>query len=330
MTMNHQPTESPLLSIKELTVEFQTDQGPLRAVDHVSLDIGRGEIVGLVGESGCGKSVTALSILRLVPSPPGETVAGSITLGEQELLSLPIRELRAIRGEEISMIFQEPMTALSPLHRIGRQLVEAIQLHRSMSTRAAQRMAQEWLGKVGIGDPAQRMRAYPHELSGGMRQRVMIAMALMLEPQLIIADEPTTALDVTIQAQVFDLILAMKQAQTSMLLITHDMGVVWELCSRVIVMYAGQVVEEGSIEEIYQDALHPYTRGLLATIPTPEMAGQRIPAIPGRVPSPAEYPPGCRFCNRCSYAFERCHQEVPPLFYHGKRSARCFLVEENP
>ena len=328
--MTPHTTEPPLLSIDDLTVDFQTDQGTVCAVDHVSLHIGRGEIVGLVGESGCGKSVTALSILRLVPSPPGHIAGGSIRLGDQELLSLPIRPLRKIRGKEISMIFQDPMTALSPLHRIGRQLVEAIQLHRSMSTRAARAMAEAWLAKVGIGDPAQRMRAYPHELSGGMRQRVMIAMALMLEPQLIIADEPTTALDVTIQAQVFDLILAMKDDQTSMLLITHDMGVVWELCSRVIVMYAGQIVEEGSIEEIYKDALHPYTRGLLATIPTPEMAGQRIPAIPGRVPSPSEYPKGCRFCNRCRYAFERCKQEEPPLFRHGSRSARCFLAEENP
>jgi oligopeptide/dipeptide ABC transporter ATP-binding protein len=328
--MSNLPTDKPLLSIENLTVEFQTDNGRIRAVDHISFDIGRGEIVGLVGESGCGKSVSALSILRLVPSPPGEIVDGTITFDDRDLLTLPIRELRTIRGRAISMIFQEPMTALSPLHRIGRQLVEAIQLHHRVSYRAAHKMAQEWLGKVGIGDPAERMRAYPHELSGGMRQRVMIAMALMLEPQLIIADEPTTALDVTIQAQVFDLILEMKREDTSMLLITHDMGVVWELCSRVIVMYAGQIVEEGTIEEIYTDALHPYTRGLLATIPTPEMAGKPIPAIPGQVPSPADYPAGCRFCNRCRYAFDRCEREVPPLFYHGKRSARCFLAEENP
>ncbi len=326
----------PLLDIQNLTVSFETDEGRVAAVNNVSLQVGKGEVVGLVGESGCGKSVTAMSILRLIPSPPGSIDGGSIRfqrhdlLLELDLLQLPPDELRGIRGSAISMIFQEPMTALSPLHRVGAQLTEALQLHQALKRRDAWQTAQEWLTKVGIPDAADRMYAYPHELSGGMRQRVMIAMALMLDPALIIADEPTTALDVTIQAQIFDLIRDMRKQDTSMLLITHDMGVIWEMCSRVAVMYASEIVETGSVEQVFNDPIHPYTKALLAVIPGKAKPGEALPAIPGQVASPLAYPKGCHFQDRCRYAFKRCCSEHPPLYCHGQRTVRCFLAEENP
>jgi peptide/nickel transport system ATP-binding protein len=320
----------PLLSISDLSVSFQTEQGTVRAVEHVAFDIGRGEVVGLVGESGCGKSVTAMSILRLLPSPPGSIDSGSIRFRGHDLLTLTPTELRALRGQSISMIFQEPMTALSPLHRIGRQLIETIRLHRSTSRKAARATALEWLGRVGIPDPETAFNALPHELSGGMRQRVMIAMAMILEPALIIADEPTTALDVTVQAQILELMRTTRESDTSVLLITHDMGVIRDMCSRVIVMYAGHIVETGAVDQIYRDALHPYTRALLASIPPLAGPRKRLPAIPGNVPSPANRPRGCPFHNRCKHTFERCCCELPPLFEHHGRTARCFLAEENP
>ena len=321
---------TPLLDIQNLSVSFATDEGRVAAVNNVSLTIDKGEVVGLVGESGCGKSVTSMSVLRLIPSPPGRVDSGSIMFEGHDLLQISPDKLRGIRGNAISMIFQEPMTALSPLHRIGAQLVEALRLHQPLKRRDAWKQAEEWLEKVGIPDASQRMYAYPHELSGGMRQRVMIAMALLLDPALIIADEPTTALDVTIQAQVFDLIREMRRQDTSMLLITHDMGVIWEMCSRVAVMYASEIVETGSVEQVFNDPIHPYTKALLAVIPGKATPGAALPAIPGQVASPLAYPKGCHFKDRCRYAFKHCGSEHPPLYSHGDRAVRCFLAEENP
>lgn len=318
-----------LLEIKNLTVEFATENGSVRVVDRVSLSIDRGETVGLVGESGCGKSVTALSILRLLPVPAGRITDGEILFDGINLLTEPVEALRAIRGRRISMIFQEPMTALSPLHRIGHQLCETVRLHKNSSFRDAWKFGTEWLEKVGIENPSERMRAYPHELSGGMRQRVMIAMALMLDPELIIADEPTTALDVTLQAQIFDLITQMKKTDTSLLLITHDMGVIWEMCQRVAVMYAARIVEQGGLTQIFEQPTHPYTQGLLKAIPAFAERSGRLYVIKGQVPSPEDYPSGCRFADRCPMVFDRCRKEDPSLFEVGNgQSAACFLVKK--
>ena len=315
---------SKLLQMRELSVSFNTDEGQVRAVDDVSFDIRRGEVLGLVGESGCGKSVTALSILRLIPSPPGSINNGQILFRDQDILSLPVRELRTIRGKSISMVFQEPMTALSPLHRVGRQLVETLRFHQQIGSKEAWDLSREWLRKVGLPDTEKKMHAYPHQLSGGMRQRVMIAMALMLDPKLIIADEPTTALDVTIQAQVFDLMRAMRKEDTSMLLITHDMGVIWEMCDRVAVMYASEIVETGTVREIFNNPLHPYAEALIASIPSLSGRQDRLISIEGQVPSPLSYPQGCRFRDRCPYAFDKCTKQHPPLFDVNGRQARCF------
>jgi len=318
-----------LLTVENLTVSFQTDEGRLTAVDGVSFHIQRGEVLGLVGESGCGKSVTAHSLVRLIPSPPGRIESGAVRFGGRDLLAMPIGELRKIRGRAISMIFQEPLTALSPLHRVGAQLVETLQLHRPVGRREAWKVGVDWLRKVGIPDPAERMFAYPHQCSGGMRQRVMIAMALMLDPDLVIADEPTTALDVTIQSQIFELMLALKSRDSSIFLITHDMGVVWELCARVIVMYASRIVEEGAVRDVFAAPLHPYTRGLLNSMPSRQQRGRRLEAIPGQVPSPLHYPRGCHFCDRCPLAFDRCRVEKPELVGVGDgRRVACFRAGE--
>ncbi|MDA0578280.1 MAG: ABC transporter ATP-binding protein [Verrucomicrobia bacterium] len=316
---------TPLLEINDLSVSFQTDEGLIRAVDHVSLSINRGEVFGLVGESGSGKTVTAMSILRLIPSPPGRIDSGSIRFDGRDLLRLPIAELRAIRGHRISVIFQEPMTALSPLHRVGAQLVEALRFHEDLPPLAAMDIARDWLGKVGIPTPADALQAYPHQLSGGMRQRVMIAMALMLKPQLIIADEPTTALDVTVQAQVLDLMRAMKATDTSILLITHDMGVIWEMCDRVAVMYASEVVEIAPVADLFESPRHPYTQALLAAVPSLAAQRTRLTTIPGQVPSPLQYPAGCHFQARCPKAFARCTTAPPPLYGSPPHTSRCFL-----
>jgi oligopeptide/dipeptide ABC transporter ATP-binding protein len=302
----------PICSVHDLSVEFETERGIIRAADRVSFEIARGEILGLVGESGCGKSVTALAMLRLIPSPPGRIAGGEVLLEGRNLLTMPIEHLRGVRGRDISMIFQEPMTSLSPLHRIGRQMVEVMKLHTNISDRDAWREAEEWLAKVGISEPHERLYAYPHQLSGGMRQRVMIAMALMLYPDLIIADEPTTALDVTVQSKIFDLILETKERETSMLLITHDMGVIWEMCDRVLVMYASRVVEEGTIPQVFSNPAHPYTRGLLAAVPSFERPKARLPAIDGQVPPLWNLPPGCAFADRCPHAMPRCREHIPP------------------
>jgi oligopeptide/dipeptide ABC transporter ATP-binding protein len=319
-----------LLEVNHLTVQFDTEVGPLTAVNDVSFSIRQGEVLGVVGESGCGKSVTALSILRLIPRPPGRFISGEILYHGRDLLTLPIHVLRTIRGSEISMIFQEPMTALSPLKRVGRQMTELLYLHCPHLSRAQARAeAVTWLRRVGLPDPEERMYNYPFQLSGGMRQRVMIAMALMLSPALIIADEPTTALDVTIQAQVFDLMLSMKAEDTSLLLITHDMGVIWELCDRVIVMYASHIVEEAAKSDLFRDPRHPYTRGLLHAMPRLDEDTERLDAIDGQVPSPLDYPRGCNFQDRCPLVIERCRVEDPPLeTLPGGRRVACFRAHD--
>jgi peptide/nickel transport system ATP-binding protein/oligopeptide transport system ATP-binding protein len=270
-----------------------------------------------------------MSCLRLIPQPPGRIESGEVLFQGQDLLRLPIADLRRVRGNAISMIFQEPMTALSPLHRVGHQLAEMVRIHRPLSRREAWALGQDWLGRVGIPDPGARMYAYPYELSGGMRQRVMIAMALMLEPELVIADEPTTALDVTIQAQILELMLEMKGRNTSLCLITHDMGVIWDMCDRVAVMYASRVVETGAREALFARPLHPYTQGLLRSVPAlAPVERQRLDTIPGQVPSLTDLPQGCHFADRCPHAFERCRLERPPLEAFGERQAACFLARD--
>jgi len=321
----------PLLDVHALHVSFPAGGGAIaRAVDGVSFTIAHGETVCLVGESGCGKSVTALSLLRLVP-PPGRIDSGSgIHFDGLDLLTLPDEQLRRIRGNRMAMIFQEPMTALNPVLTVGDQIAEVVRVHTKASRREAWESAVAMLTLVGIADPAVRAKQYPHELSGGMRQRVMIAMALILEPQLVIADEPTTALDVTIQAQILELLRELK-ARTGMalLLITHDLGVVAEMASRVIVMYAGRVVEEAPVEALFANASHPYTEGLLAAIPRLGADQSRLTTIPGTVPPPTEWPTGCRFRERCAYAFDRCVTEEPALVQVGSaHRARCHLVQE--
>lgn len=323
--------KTPLLDIKNLTVTFETDEGSFKAVDSVSLRIDTGEIVGLVGESGCGKSVTALSILGLLPSPPARIQGTHILLKSNNILTLDHSGMRKIRGKRIGMIFQEPTAALSPLHKIGKQLVEALRFHADINKKEGWRIAEEWLKKVGIPDVEKKMVSYPHELSGGMQQRVMIAMVLMLDPELIIADEPTTALDVTIQAQIFQLIRNMRKRDTSILLITHDMGVVWEMCDRIMVMYASSIVETGSRDQIFNTPAHPYTQGLLRSIPKLSPGSEKLKVIPGSVPSPLDYPLGCRFRDRCIHAFDRCKEKMPPLvdvLTPGEgHQAACFIAE---
>ena len=318
-----------LLDVRNLSVSFHTDDGVFKAVDNVSLHVNRGEIIGLVGESGCGKSVTALSILKLIPSPPAKIESGQIYFNNHDLLKLGTADLRNIRGKAISMIFQEPLSALSPLQRIGQQLVEALKLHNDFTRKEAWSLAQIWLEKMRIPDAGERMYAYPFQLSGGMQQRVMIAMAMMLEPDLIIADEPTTALDVTIQAKIFSLIKEMRQEKTAILLITHDMGVIWEMCDRVVVMYASRIAEDAAKNDIFTSPAHPYTRGLLNSIPKLAVDSARLVAIPGQVPSPLNYPSGCHFRDRCAHAFDRCANEIPPLMdLSGGHRAACWIADK--
>jgi oligopeptide/dipeptide ABC transporter ATP-binding protein len=289
-----------------------------RAVDGVSLALEKNRTVGLVGESGCGKSVTALSILRLIPSPPGKIVGGSITLAGREIVSLPEVEMRDIRGRLASMIFQEPMTSLNPVFTIGMQIMEAVRVHTGLSRGEAREIALEYLARVGIPAPRQRMGQYPHQLSGGMKQRVMIAMALCLKPNLLIADEPTTALDVTIQAGILRLIKDLQAASgTAVLLITHDLGIVSEMADEVAVMYAGKVVESGPCRSIFTSFLHPYTEGLFKSLPGRAERGRRLHTIAGTVPSATKFPPGCRFHTRCPLAIEKCRTEEPPLIDAG-------------
>jgi len=312
----------PLLAVEGLRTHFQNRDGTVRAVDGVSFDVYSGQTLAIVGESGCGKSVTALSILRLIPTPPARIVAGRIVWNGRDLIGLSDDEMRAIRGNEISMIFQEPMTSLNPVLTIGRQIAEALVLHRGLSKAEAMERAVDGLANVRISEPARRVRQYPHELSGGMRQRVMIAMALACGPRLLIADEPTTALDVTIQAQILDLMRALRgETGASIILITHDLGVVAEMAHRVVVMYAGRKVEEASVGDLFARPLHPYTRGLLGSMPhlgasLGEHGRQRLTEIPGIVPSLREEIAGCAFAPRCTYATERCRRELPVLDEH--------------
>jgi len=306
-----------LLEVENLKTHFFTRDGVVRAVDGVSFTIQPGETLALVGESGCGKSVTSLSILRLIASPPGRTVAGSIRFNGRNLLALTESEMRDVRGNEISMVFQEPMTSLNPVLTVGRQIAEALVLHRGLAYGAAVGRAVEMLRLVNIPEPARRVAEYPHQLSGGMRQRVMIAMALACDPKLLIADEPTTALDVTIQAQILDLMRALKQKTgAAILLITHDLGVVAEMAQRVVVMYAGRKVEEAPVGALFARPRHPYTRGLMNSIPrlgAAEAVRKRLAEIPGMVPSLREPIAGCAFATRCAHAIERCRIDAPPL-----------------
>ena len=303
-----------LLSIRRLSTHFFTDRGVARAVDDVSFDIRRGEVLALVGESGCGKSVTALSTLRLVPDPPGRIVDGEILFDGRDLLDLTEREMRAIRGKEIAMIFQEPMTSLNPVFRVGAQVAEAVMLHGRVSRAEARSRTIEMFKQVGIPAPEQRVDDYPHQLSGGMRQRVMIAMALSCDPRLLIADEATTALDVTIQAQILDLLRGLQHERNmSMLLITHDLGIVAGTADRVAVMYASRIVETAAVGPLYARPLHPYTIGLFGALPT--LHGERgaLRTIPGTVPSPLDFPAGCKFHPRCMRATEQCSVNEPTL-----------------
>ncbi|HEX8726286.1 MAG TPA: ABC transporter ATP-binding protein [Gemmatimonadaceae bacterium] len=318
----------PLLAIENLRTYFHTSAGVARAVDGLSLAIAPGETVGLVGESGCGKSVTALSILRLV-APPGRIEAGShIRFEGQDLLALDDRAMRAIRGNRIAMIFQEPMTALNPVFTVGDQVAEVARIHAGASRAEAWKRAVAMLDRVGIPGADERARDYPHQLSGGMRQRVMIAMALVMQPALLIADEPTTALDVTIQAQILELLAELQQQSgMSVLLITHDFGVVAETASRVVVMYGGEAVEEAPVDELFARAHHPYTRGLLAAMPRLGAPRDRLRTIPGAVPAPTAWPTGCRFRDRCASAWEQCEREHPAIANVGAdHASRCHLA----
>ena len=306
---------APLLEVKNLRTEFRSGGSVFAAVDGVSFTLEPGETLGIVGESGCGKSVTSLSIMRLVPNPPGRIVAGEVRLQGRNLLDLPESEMRAVRGDAISMIFQEPMTSLNPVHTVGEQIVEGVLLHRPMGKAEARARALEMLRLVKIPSPETRLDEYPHQLSGGMRQRVMIAMALSCDPQVLIADEPTTALDVTIQAQILDLLRDLRERTgAAIMLITHDLGVVAETADRVIVMYAGRIVEEATVASLFADPQHPYTLGLLGSIPRLGSDGdEALTAIEGVVPNPFALPAGCRFSPRCPLAEGRCHTEQPTL-----------------
>ena len=316
--------QDAVLSVRDLRTQFFTRDGVVRAVDGVSLEVKRGETLGVVGESGCGKSVLALSVMRLIPADAGRIVSGSVKFEGAELTTLSERRMRSIRGNRISMIFQEPMTSLNPVLTVGEQIAESVRIHQHLQRRAAWERAVEMLSLVRIADPGQRAGEYPHQLSGGMRQRVMIAMALACNPQVLIADEPTTALDVTIQAQILNLTLELKERLgTAIVLITHDLGVIAETAQRVIVMYAGRKVEEASVEELFRNPLHPYTRGLMNSIPRRTASGRRgnirgrLEEIAGIVPSLREEIHGCAFAPRCRFAQERCTLERPPLDPRG-------------
>ncbi len=323
---------NPLLEISNLHIRFHTLDGVVPAVDGIDFEVYPGETLGLVGESGCGKSVTALSILQLLRCPPAE-IQGRISFEGRNLLELDREGIRKIRGNDISMIFQEPMTSLNPVLRIGEQIAEAGRLHKNMNRQQAWRWAVEMLRMVQIPGPGSRSRQYPHKFSGGMRQRAMIAMALSCNPRLILADEPTTALDVTIQAQIMSLMQRLKEEfKTAIVLITHDLGVIAEMASRVVVMYAGKVVEEAPVKALFKDPRHPYTRGLLGSIPVigrKEQAGRQLQEISGMVPSPAKMPLGCRFHPRCRHAMDKCHQQEPPLTRLAEhRRVSCWLEAE--
>jgi len=322
-----------LLQVKHLATEFDTEQGVARALDDISFEVKAGETLGIVGESGCGKSVTSLSIMRLLPKPAGNIVNGEVIFKGQDLVKLPADDMHNIRGNRIAMIFQEPMTALNPVYRISRQLNETLALHNpGMSKGDIQQASIDMLKRVGIPAPERRMKEYPHQLSGGMRQRVMIAIALLCNPEILIADEPTTALDVTIQAQILQLLKELqKETGMSIIFITHDLGVIAEVCDRVLVMYGGRIIEQADIFTLFDKPSHPYTRGLLNAIPRLEKpAKETLSTIPGMVPSLFDFPPGCRFQNRCEYVQAQCEKETPLLENHSNdnHQVRCFRFKE--
>ncbi len=316
-----------LIQVKDLKTHFITYEGLLPAVDGVSFDIDRGETLGVVGESGCGKSVTSLSIMRLIPTPPGRYAGGEILFEGRDILKMSYSQVRDIRGREIAMIFQEPMTSLNPVYTIGFQITEVLEAHQGMKRAEAMDRAEEMVRLVGIPDPRKRLEQYPHELSGGLRQRAMIAMALVCNPKLLIADEPTTALDVTIQAQILDLMKGLKdKLGMSIMLITHDLGVIAEMAERVVVMYSGKVVEEAAVGDLFRSPQHPYTAGLLRCIPRVDVARRKLDVIPGAVPNPLDFASGCRFHPRCRYVKPICISQEPPLTTRGSRRVACFFT----
>ena len=321
-----------VLQVRDLRTEFTTDDGQFPAVDGVSFSIEAGQTLAIVGESGCGKSVTALSIMGLVPNPPGRITGGSILFEGRELVGAPARDLLDLRGNGLAMIFQEPMTSLNPAFTIGDQIVEGLLRHRTMPRAQARERAIEVLRQVRIPAPEQRFDAYPHKLSGGMRQRAMIAMALACEPRLLIADEPTTALDVTIQAQILELMRALQaETGTAVILITHDLGVVAEVADEVAVMYSGRIVERAPVRAIFDAPQHPYTVGLLGSIPRLDVERERLASIEGQVPNPLQRPPGCNFADRCPFAIDKCRAEVPPLMEVGTQHlSACWRAPLDP
>ncbi len=316
---------SPLLQVEDLTVGFTTEQGAIRVVEDVSFSLAAGRTLGLVGESGCGKSVTAQTIMRLLPSPPSRIEKGRILLGGEDLAAAPPKRMQEIRGDRIGMVFQEPMTSLNPTLRIGEQIAEPLMLHRGMRHAEAEAQVISVLRHVGIGNAERRLRQYPHELSGGLRQRMMIAMAIICNPELLIADEPTTALDVTIQAQIMELLKSLQNEMgLAILLITHDLGMVAEMCGTIAVMYAGRIVETGLTAEVFARPRHPYTDGLLKSSPRRTPRGERLPSIPGLVPPPGLRGAGCSFAERCGRATPRCRAERPGMTAAGSTAAACW------
>lgn len=320
-----------VLKIENLKTHFFTSEGVAQAVDGISFELNKGETLGIVGESGCGKSMTSLSILGLVPKPPGKIVDGKIELYGKDLVTMSERELRSIRGKKISMIFQEPMTSLNPVLTVGEQIAETLRLHENLSKKAAWDKAVEMLKIVGIPSPEKRVKQEPYQLSGGMRQRVMIAMAIACNPDVLIADEPTTALDVTIQAQILEILKELQQRLgMSIIFITHDLGVVAEICTKVAVMYAGQIIEEGATKSLFKEPLHPYTRGLIASLPKLFEEQDELQTIEGTVPSPYHYPVGCRYAERCPFAQSICKEEAPQLIEASEgRQVRCHMYTNN-
>ncbi|MDP4552287.1 ABC transporter ATP-binding protein [Alkalihalobacillus macyae] len=321
--------EQPVLNVSKLETHFFTDDGEIPAVDSVDFHINKGEVLGIVGESGSGKSVTSLSIMQLIQAP-GKVVGGEITYKGENLLTKSEKEMRKIRGNEIGMIFQEPMTSLNPVFRIGNQLIEGIRIHKKWSKKKSWEHAISILKLVGLPRAEELMNEYPHQLSGGMRQRVMIAMAMACDPEVLIADEPTTALDVTIQAQILELMKKLnRETNTSIILITHDLGVVAEICDRIVVMYSGKIVEQGKTSDIFQQPKHPYTIGLIESVPDVRVRKDRLYSIPGNVPKPGSIHKGCHFAPRCSFAFDKCFEEDPVLLETGSnQQARCWLHED--
>ncbi|QCR33553.1 ABC transporter ATP-binding protein [Lysinibacillus sp. SGAir0095] len=318
--------QTPVLEVKNLKTHFFTDEGVAKAVDGVSFYLNKGETLGIVGESGCGKSMTSLSILKLIPTPPGKIVEGEVLLNNEDINKMSNEQLRQVRGNKISMIFQEPMTSLNPVISVGEQIAESLRLHQKLTRKQAWARAVEMLKLVGIPAPEKRAKQEPYQLSGGMRQRVMIAMALACNPDVLIADEPTTALDVTIQAQILEILRDLqKQMGMSIIFITHDLGVVAEVCDKVAVMYAGQIIEEGSADSIFEQPLHPYTEGLINSIPKLYAEQEELATIEGSVPSPYHYPVGCRFAERCQFATDICKEKQPEFVQMGEgKSVRCF------